>query len=278
MSDALLVAIDLEAPGPARDATWLATWLADATGCGIVATTIFAPHPGPLAPQLDRHRLGLASLFGRPVETLAIAGSSPTRLLHELCDERRPLAIVVGPTRGGQRGVVTLGSVGELLLHGVGAPVLVAPADYRAPAGAPTIGVAFGGTPEAHEAVRVAAGLAQRMRGRLRVLTVAEPQGHEALAGYSVVPDQLERALAGVTAERVALTGEPATALAAASADLDLLIAGSRSYGPLGVVLLGAVTRRLVRAASCPTMIVPRLRDPALAVAMIGGMESVADT
>jgi nucleotide-binding universal stress UspA family protein len=61
------------------------------------------------------------------------------------------------------------------------------------------------------------------------------------------------------------------------SRDLDLLIVGSRSYGPLGAVLLGAVTRRLVYAAECPLMVVPRTRDAALAVALIGGMEAAVE-
>jgi hypothetical protein len=42
-------------------------------------------------------------------------------------------------------------------------------------------------------------------------------------------------------------------------------------------VLLGAVTRRLARAAECPVMVVPRTRDAALAVALIGGMEASVD-
>ena len=60
--------------------------------------------------------------------------------------------------------------------------------------------------------------------------------------------------------------------------DLDLLVVGSRSYGPLGAVLLGAVTRRLIHLAECPVMVVPRTRDPALAVALVGGMEAAVDT
>ena len=278
MADTLIVALDLEAPTRAHDAASLATWLADATDCDVVATTIFAPHPGPLAPQLEHQRRGLTALFGRPVETLAIAGTSPARLLHELADQRRPRAIVIGSSRSGPPGVVSLGSVGELLLHGSSAAIVVAPADLQPPKAKPaTIGVAFGGTPEAEEAVRHATELARRMHAHLRILTVAEPPAHDALEGYRV-EDALDRALAGAPAERIVLSGDPAIALAAAAADVDLLIAGSRSYGPLGAVLLGAVTRRLVRAAPCPTMLVPRLRDPALAVALIGGMESVVDT
>ena len=65
--------------------------------------------------------------------------------------------------------------------------------------------------------------------------------------------------------------------VASASAGLDLLITGSRSCGPLEAVLLGAATRRLIRAAECPVMVVPRTRDAALAVALVGGMEAAVD-
>jgi hypothetical protein len=46
---------------------------------------------------------------------------------------------------------------------------------------------------------------------------------------------------------------------------------------PLGAVPLGAVTRRLAYAAQCPMMVVPRTRDAALAVSLIGGMEAAID-
>ena len=42
------------------------------------------------------------------------------------------------------------------------------------------------------------------------------------------------------------------------SNDVDLLVCGSRGYGPLGSVLLGGVSRRLVHRAACPVIVVPR--------------------
>jgi nucleotide-binding universal stress UspA family protein len=108
------------------------------------------------------------------------------------------------------------------------------------------------------------------------VLTVAEPSVHDELP-VRRAGEYLERALAGAPATRVELDGDPAMALAAASADLDLLVTGSRSYGPLGAVLLGAVTRRLINAAQCPVMVVPRVRDAALAVELVGGMAGPVD-
>ena len=48
------------------------------------------------------------------------------------------------------------------------------------------------------------------------------------------------------------LDGTPATALEQFSHDVDLLVCGSRGYGPIGSVLLGGVSRRLVHHAACP--------------------------
>ena len=277
MADTIIAGIDVEAPAQARDALALASSIAAATSSELLLATVFAPRAGALSGQIEHHRQELAKLADRPVETVAIAGTSPARILHELADQRHPRALVIGSSRGGVEGTVSLGSVGELLLHGGGAAVAVAPSGFTPPARRPIeIGVAYGVTPESDDAVRVAVDLAQRAGADLRVLTVREPAPHHEMP-ERVPGEHLERALAGAEGDRVELDGDPAVALAAASSDLDLLIAGSRSYGPLGAVLLGAVTRRLVHAARCPLMVVPRTRDAALAVALIGGMEAAID-
>jgi nucleotide-binding universal stress UspA family protein len=54
------------------------------------------------------------------------------------------------------------------------------------------------------------------------------------------------------------MKGEPAEALAEAGDDLDLLVAGSRGYGPMRHVLLGSVSARLMRTCPCPLIVVPR--------------------
>ena len=54
------------------------------------------------------------------------------------------------------------------------------------------------------------------------------------------------------------LVDGPVVALERFSHDVDLLVCGSRGYGPLGSVLLGGVSRRLVHRAACPVLVVPR--------------------
>ena len=54
--------------------------------------------------------------------------------------------------------------------------------------------------------------------------------------------------------------GEPSEELAQFSEDLDLLIVGSRSYGPLGRLVHGSVSNYLAERARCPLVVMPRQR------------------
>ena len=52
--------------------------------------------------------------------------------------------------------------------------------------------------------------------------------------------------------------GEPEVSLVDLSRHLDLLVMGSRGYGPTRAVLLGGVSRRVSAEAACPVLIIPR--------------------
>jgi nucleotide-binding universal stress UspA family protein len=62
---------------------------------------------------------------------------------------------------------------------------------------------------------------------------------------------------------------EPADFLIAASQMLDLLICGSRGYGPSRAVLLGGVSRRVTAEAHCPVIVLVREAERGLE-ALIG--------
>jgi nucleotide-binding universal stress UspA family protein len=63
----------------------------------------------------------------------------------------------------------------------------------------------------------------------------------------------------GVEAADELLEGDVVEELAALDDhECDLLVCGSRGYGPVRRVLLGGVSRQLVRRAACPVVIVPR--------------------
>jgi nucleotide-binding universal stress UspA family protein len=63
---------------------------------------------------------------------------------------------------------------------------------------------------------------------------------------------------AGVEVEPENHVDDPADVLLRVSAHVGLLVCGSRGYGPLRSVLLGGVSRRLVDAAQCPILVLPR--------------------
>ena len=49
--------------------------------------------------------------------------------------------------------------------------------------------------------------------------------------------------------------GQPAEELAVYSASLDLLIVGSRGYGPIGRLIHGSTSQQLARSARCPLLV-----------------------
>ena len=64
---------------------------------------------------------------------------------------------------------------------------------------------------------------------------------------------------AGVEASEELLEGDTVDELAALDEhEVDLLVCGSRGYGPVRRVLLGGVLRKLIRRAACPVVVVPR--------------------
>ena len=61
-----------------------------------------------------------------------------------------------------------------------------------------------------------------------------------------------------IDASEKLLEGDARELLARESGELDLLVVGSRGYGPLRAVLLGSVSSALVRSAQSPLVVVPR--------------------
>jgi nucleotide-binding universal stress UspA family protein len=228
---------------------------------------------------LDTAREVAGDLAGDlPTELRTVFSSSPARGLCELAEQEGAEAVVAGSTNRGAIGRVVSGSTAERLLHGTSCPVAVAPRGYRRHRSGPlrAIGTAFTDTPDGHEAVRVAADLAARAGLPLTVYSVIALHTNwlrpEAVQpDTSVVPeevrkvakDALDRVVAslpaGVRATGELLFGEVVDELSmAAERGVDLLVCGSRGYGPVRRVLLGTVSSALVRQASVPTMVVPR--------------------
>jgi len=223
--------------------------------------------------RLDAERALRRIAAGVDAETVAVpADGSPAHALHDLAEHEHASLLVIGSSRRGQLGRVLPGAVTDRLLHGAPCPVAVAPAGFTAGAAPRVIGVAFTDTPDGRAALDAACTLAEQTGARVRVLVVAEPLDWlftGTLDGIALADAdrarraRAERTLAAaldvVGPERSAgsriLTGRPAPALAAASADVDLLVCGSRGYGPARSLVLGSTSHALVREAACPVLV-----------------------
>ena len=219
---------------------------------------------------LSRAAAQIRGAMDLSVTTIVLPSSgSPARVLHELAQQESASALVIGSSSRGPVGRALAGAVTDRLLHGAPCAVAVAPAGFTLDDARPPrlVGVAFVDTPDGHVALATARSVAAKARAAVRVLTVAEPldlvvasapEVHQAArrARHQAAEAALARVIDG-SGDGQVLSGDPAHALAAASADLDLLVCGARGHGPIRTLLLGGTSHALVRKAACPVLVVP---------------------
>jgi nucleotide-binding universal stress UspA family protein len=224
----------------ARDALALARGLAAIEGAELIL--VAALELDPLATPADAYERATAEAEYRlsasarevleetPFRLRTFGGVSAPRALSEFAEAEHADVIVLGSTHRAGLGRVLPGSVGENLLHGAPCAVLIAPIGFanRPKLEIGSIGVGFDGRNEAGHAREVANGLASDLGASVETITVAEGDG------------------------------DPAEVLAERSADLDLLVVGSRNYGPVRRALLGSVAAEVMKTAACPVLVVPR--------------------
>jgi nucleotide-binding universal stress UspA family protein len=211
---------------------------------------------------------------GVAATAIAIPDSSPGSALHRTAQRRNADLIVVGSAHRGRIGRVLAGDVTAGTLHGAPCPVLVAPRGYREHGGElETIGVGYDGSPESQAALELAHRLAQAIGARLRVIDVVlpvEPGGpftayrpdwtEHARARREEAEERLAAVLAdlGDIATGDIAFGDPAHELAFEGNHLDLLVTGSRGYGPMRRLMLGSTSAKLVHEAPCPVLVLTR--------------------
>ena len=65
------------------------------------------------------------------------------------------------------------------------------------------------------------------------------------------------------------VVGHPAEELIRADEGLDLLVLGSRRWGPVRRLALGSTSERVIRDAACPVLVPPRRSDAEHAEALL---------
>jgi nucleotide-binding universal stress UspA family protein len=290
------IVVGFEGGPSSEDALSLSCRLARGLGARQLVVTVY-PAPAPISPGrvdaewvADRHRAAeqvlagaervIASTPGPPpdVDYLVLGSSSAAHGLHDLAEAEGAEMIVVGSFGEGPSRRLFPGSTADRLLSGATRPVAVAPRGLRKHPERELrrIGVAFVDTADGRAALDAGARLAVRIGATLTLYT-AVPSRAEVPAlllakdsdeafvdrAEQTFESALDEAMAdlpaGVNASAQLLPGSPVDVLAELDEDdVDLLVCGSRGYGPVRHVLLGGVSSRLVRRAGSSVLVVPR--------------------
>lgn len=269
------------------DALALGSQLAEALDARpLVVQAVAAPEPVLTSPELTaalkriaegRLETALSRLPELEADAEPVASTSAARALHELAEERKAVAVVVGSTDRGPFGRLVPGSTADRLLHGSPCAVAVAARGYGREDVRPLrVAVAYDGSAEAALALDAGERIARRCNSTLTVLTVVGmTNAYYAPAGGATVPiaelergkerqarDELDKGIArvspGLPVHGRLLHGAPGQALVEVSEDFDLIVVGSRGYGPLRRTLLGSTSRRLFGGSRCSVLAVPR--------------------
>jgi nucleotide-binding universal stress UspA family protein len=273
----VLVGVDDRQGG--RDAIALATHLADEAGkltllnvhSGVLRP-VDAAIPGAVAAEGERsHSLLEAERerAGVQAELVSVISSSPGRGLHQQAEEQQADLIVVGSCSRGAFGRAMLGDDTRAALNGSPCAVAVAAHGYsEAPVPIAKVGVGYDGSPESEAALAMARALAAPTRASVLALEAVslptyaytgivppaigesmEVMIKEAKDRMRALPDVEGRAVYGFAGEELAAFGN----------ELDLLVVGSRGYGPVKRLVVGSTSEYLERHARCSLLVLPRV-------------------
>lgn len=219
---------------------------------------------------------------GVEAECRKLQGTSAARALHETAEQEGAGLVVLGSSRQSPVGRVLAGTTAMRLLHGSPCPVAVVPHGWSAEGRPQAIAVAYVDSPEGREALAGGYALARRVGAQLRVVTVVrhtegmhletdppipwmldkrevvDVEGEHRVDAEGRLREEVAKLAPDVPAEAEALVGDPAEAIVDFSKGADLLVSGSRGYGPARAVLLGSVSRQVVTEAHCPVIVLPR--------------------
>lgn len=206
------------------------------------------------------------------------------RGLHELAEATRADLLVIGSSRRGLLGRVLVGDDTRAALNGAPCAVAIAPAGYvQHQAHMREIGVGYDGSPESEHALGVARKLAVEQHAKLSAFEAVSLPSYAFAGGIApldgaiddLVEDARERVAEIDGVEPHAAYGQPAEELARYGASLDLLVIGSRSYGPIGRLVHGSTALRLARTARSPLLVLTRaVREAATSGQSVGGRQT----
>jgi len=274
MFKTIVVGIDGREGG--RDALSLAARMALIAGGELVAVHavpfdqfVGAPKLNTVAEtEAERRLADELSAAGLTARIRVVADGSPAHALHRIAAEECADLIVVGSTHHGAVGRVLAGDDAAATLHGAGRPVAVAPHGLAAREWAPVtrIGVGLDAGPEATHALTLAGALALDSGATIVLRAVVGDAEATIDAGdwldraKAAADTRLREAIADLPVEATGevVVGQPVGELAELSLSVDLLVVGSRAWGPVRRVVVGSTAAALMRRSRCPVLVVPR--------------------
>ena len=243
-------------------------------GCVVERRGWGAPRrPGALERELDEVMTMLADArvgipAGIHVELHPLVSSSAARGLTELAEAERAELIVVGSAHGAATdGRIGLARTAGRLLQGGPCAVAVAPPALREDGAFRHVGVAVDGSPESSSAlgaayaIALASGSAMTLYSVIDTIpdSVGEAGPEVRLAVQERLDSAADSAPAGLNPRTAMLHGAPGRVIAeACDGIVDLLVCGSRGYGPLQRALLGSVSEELIARSRQPVLVMPR--------------------
>jgi len=270
-----------------RDAATFGRLLAEATGAELM---LVAVHSAPLLPQppelnyasrrkeSQRILREVRDSLAPGARTATATDHSVPRSLQRVVRRHHCDLLVVGSSRLGPEGRVRIGKRTRQLLCHFECALAVAPRGlHKDPRPLRRIGVGYDGGPESTAALALAASIAVAAGAGLQVQAVVDDRlpglawsSLSSVLGLTwdeVVQAEMQRSreqalAAGHRTEAgpdVAVArGRPADALLALSETVDLLVIGSRRWGPTARLLLGSTGEALMHDAACAVLAVRR--------------------
>jgi nucleotide-binding universal stress UspA family protein len=201
-------------------------------------------------------------------ELVSFVASSPGRGLHDLAEERGADLLVVGSCSRGVLGRAMLGDDTRASLNGAPCAVAIAARGYAEhPLPLARVGVGYDDSQESKTALAAARAVGAQHRSKLLALEVVSVPAYS-FTGLTppalgetidiLVSGASERLAAIGDVEGHAVYGLPGEELAEFSGDVDLLVVGSRNYGPLRRLVVGSTSDYLERHARCSLLVLPR--------------------
>jgi nucleotide-binding universal stress UspA family protein len=199
---------------------------------------------------------------GLHVRERAPVAPSPARGLTALAGDEDADLIVIGSSTHGEAGRVRLERTAGRLLEIAPCAVAIAPGGLRDHGAFREIAVAYDDSAEARSALAAAFDIAASCSAAVTLVYALPPSGHKSSTAVEALAAATERAPAGVRPRTMLVHGSPAEVIRhACEGTSDLLVAGSRSNGPMQRALLGSVSEQLAEGASQPVIVVPASED-----------------